>query len=82
MMLCTSVFKLALCLTVSGAGVIVLCIGVLSGRITILILLFITAGAVVEHLSTAVNTVYQSGQRIDVPLFWWDGAWFHGFSEQ
>ena len=78
MMLCASVFKLALCLTVSGSGVIVLCIGVLSGWITILILLFITAGALVEHLSTAVSTVYQSGQRIDVPFL---GGTVLGFTD-
>ena len=40
-----------LCFTVSGAGVIVLCIGVLSCRITVFVLLFITAGALCHRFA-------------------------------
>ena len=40
-----------LCFTVSGADVIVLCIGVLSCRITVFVLLFITAGALCHRFA-------------------------------
>lgn len=67
MMLCTSVFKFALYLTVSGADVIVLCVGVLACRITIFVLLFITICAMIEHLGTTVGTINQSGLPKLVP---------------
>lgn len=67
MMLCTSVFKFALCLTVSGASVIVLCVGVLACMITIFVLLFITIRAMIEHLGITVGTINQSGLSKLVP---------------
>jgi len=65
------VFKMSLCLAVSRAGVIILCIGIFTSWIPILILFLIAFCAVVKHFSTTVCAKHESGQWICLALCDW-----------